>query len=103
MILLLLAACGSPADTGSSCDAYVAAVSTCAVAHGAPADAYDVDAICAGWDDERDAYYGEWYRCRAAAYDGADCTTDAGWAEATLADACCTPPGGEPSDDPSCS
>lgn len=97
MILLLLA-CAHP----TACESYVAAVAECAVARGVDPALYDADAVCAEWDDTREDHYGEWYTCRASAYAGEDCTTDAGWAAAIQADACCTPPGGSPSSDPTC-
>lgn len=99
-LLALLVACKPAAE--SSCAAYASAASACAIAHGADPSVYDLDAACAGWDDTHEAHYVDYYGCRAAAYEGADCSTDEGYAAARLAEACCAPPGATASTDSAC-
>lgn len=89
LLLALLAGCHKQ----NACEGYVGAVTTCATARGVSASLYDGDAICAAWDDAHDDHYGEYYACRTAAYADADCASDAGYAAAQAAEACCPPPG----------
>ena len=94
-LLLLLAGC----HPQNACEAYVGALTTCATARGASPTLYDPEAVCVDWDDAHDDHYGEYYACREAAYAGADCSSDDGYAEALAAEACCAPPGATPDED----
>ena len=89
--LLLLAACGG-GKTEDTCGRLANAIAACGVAHGVPASVYAADA-CADWDEEMDRVLGPSYTCRAEVWENADCSSDAGWAAALQADACCAPPG----------
>ncbi|MBM4393189.1 MAG: hypothetical protein FJ090_18855 [Deltaproteobacteria bacterium] len=67
--LWLLLACADE----NSCRDYIEVVAACNEDAGGEA-VYDAETICGEWTAEQEDAYGASYQCRAAAYEGVDCT-----------------------------
>ena len=84
-LLLSVVGC-TPAN---SCEDYIDAARKCAEATGADTTVYDAEVVCGDWTEGDETNFGDWYQCRADAFDAADCSTSEGLqAGVAAAEAC---------------